>query len=136
MGWPGPLGRLSLKRGLSRTTMVQPEHNHYGTLYMGAQDQHCNHNNEHNLSTTTTTSSTKVHKTNTTTIVYRSTTPAHLIHLHVSEQSHQHHGVQSAQEPNILKGCLLLDIFNSYIIVIHVRGYISMCIRVSVLGDG
>ena len=107
-------------------TQERPEQNHYGTLY----------NHEHNLSTTTSTSCTKGHKTNTTTIVYKSTTPAHLIHLHIPEQGHQHHSVQSAQEPNTLKGCLLLDIFNSYIMVIHVRGYICLCMRVSVLGDG
>ena len=125
-------------------TQERPEQNHYGTLYIGAQDQHTNmvittmaqseqnhygtlYNHEHNLSTTTSTSCTKGHKTNTTTIVYKSTTPAHLIHLHIPEQGHQHHSVQSAQEPNTLKGCLLLDIFNSYIMVIHVRGYVYAC---------
>ena len=76
------------------TTMVPSEYNHQHILYKGAQDQH--DAQEH----TTIVSCTKVHETNTTTIVYKSTTPAHLDHFDVPEQSHQHHGVQSAQEPN------------------------------------
>ena len=103
-------------------TQERPEQNHYGTLY------NHKHNHQHILY--------KGAQTNTTIIVYKSTTPAHLIHLHIPEQGHQHHSVQSAQEPNTLKGCLLLDIFNSYIMVIHVRGDICLCMRVSVLGDG
>ena len=75
-------------------TQERPEQNHYGTLY----------NHEHNLSTTTSTSCTKVHKTNTTTIVYKSAKPAHFIHLHIPEESHQHHGVQVYKSPTHSKG--------------------------------
>ena len=109
-------------------TQERPEQNHHGTLYMGAQDRHCNHNHEHNLSITTTTSSTKVHKTNTTTIVYKSTKPAHFRHLQIPEQSHQHNGVQIAQEPDTLKGCLLLDFMFIKLKRVYLCVYVYECI--------